>query len=60
MFYIKLIDFPIFNVADLFVTLPGALFCLLLVREIWDEEKAKKAQKAAAEEEHEDQDPGQP
>ena len=60
MFYIKLIDFPIFNVADLFVTMPGALFCLLLVKEILEEEKAKKAQKAAAEEQNDDQDSGQP
>lgn len=52
MFYIKLIDFPIFNVADLFVTIPGAFFCLLLIREIMEEEKAKKT--AAQEESHED------
>jgi signal peptidase II len=56
MFYIKLIDFPIFNVADLFVTMPGALFCLLLIREIIEEEKQKKA---AAEETHEDHDSGE-
>lgn len=56
MFYIKLIDFPIFNVADLFVTMPGALFCLLLIWEIIEEEKQKKA---AAEETHEDHDSGE-
>jgi len=57
MFYIKLIDFPIFNVADLFVTIPGAFFCLLLIREIIEEEKQKKT--AALEENHEDHDSGQ-
>lgn len=56
MFYIKLIDFPIFNVADLFVTLPGGLFCLLLIREIIAEEKAKKT--TALEENNEDHDSG--
>lgn len=56
MFYIKLIDFPIFNVADLFVTLPGGLFCLLLIREIIAEEKAKKT--TPLEENNEDHDSG--
>ena len=29
-FYFKLIDFPVFNVADIYVTVSTIVFCLLL------------------------------
>lgn len=47
MFDFRLINFAIFNVADIFICVGGGLFMLYLVLEMIAAEKAKKAQEAA-------------
>ncbi len=39
----RFIHFPVFNIADCFITVGAGLLFLGLVREFWREEKAKKA-----------------
>ncbi len=47
--YFKLIDFPIFNVADCYVTVSTAILCLLLVSGFYREEDLSFLQRAGKE-----------
>ena len=51
MFYFKLIDFPVFNVADCYVVVFGILFCLaaLLQKELLDDITEQLRRKGAKE-----------
>ena len=47
MFDFRLINFAIFNVADIFICVGGGLFVLYMILELIAADKAKKAQEAA-------------
>ena len=51
MFYFKLIDFPVFNVADCYVVVFGILFCLaaLLQKDLLDDITEQLRRKGAKE-----------
>ena len=47
LFYVKLIEFPIFNVADIFITVGGTLFVIAYFLDFLKTEREAKAKKAA-------------